>query len=110
MSDWIKSLVAQVSAWPTVTCHNHRFGVIEFRVGSRQIGHVHRFGIVDIPFSVAVRDELIRSGKAERHHWLPDSGWTTVRIDRHGIENAVELLRLSYERITRKISLSSRSE
>jgi hypothetical protein len=104
MREWMKSLVGQVSSWPGVTCHEHRFGGTEFRVGTREIGHVHWFGIVDIPFTVKIRDALICAGRAERHHWVPDSGWTTVRVKEHGLENALALLRLSYLRIQAKSS------
>ena len=102
MQDWMKAIEEQVSAWPSVSMLDHRFGGVEFRVGKREIGHVHDFGIVDIPFTVRIRDALIRAGRAERHHWLPDSGWTTIRIERHGTKNALSLLRLSYLRIAMK--------
>jgi hypothetical protein len=102
MRDEMKSIVDEVAAWPGVTSHDHRFGGTEFRLGEREIGHVHDFGIVDIPFTVKIRDALIRAGRAERHHWLPNSGWTTVRVGEHGRGNAVQLLRLSYLRIRRK--------
>jgi hypothetical protein len=102
MREWIKNLVEAVSAWPGVTCHEHRFGGVEFRIGSREIGHVHWFGIVDIPFTVKIRDALIRAGRAEQHHWVPDSGWTTMRVKKHGQENALALLRLSYLRVQAK--------
>lgn len=74
-------------------------GGVEFRLGKREIGHLHAFGIVDIPFTVRIRDALIRCGRAERHHWLPNSGWTTVRVEGQRPDNAVKLLRLSYLRI-----------
>ncbi len=102
MREWMKTLVDEVSAWPDVTSHEHRFGGTEFRVGGREIGHVHWFGIVDIPFTVGVRDALIAAGRAERHHFVPDSGWTTVRVNKHGKENARDLLRFSYLRIRMK--------
>jgi hypothetical protein len=102
MREWIKTLIEDVSSWPGVTCHDHRFDGVEFRVGEREIGHVHNFGIVDIPFTVKIRDALIHAGRAEQHHWLPDSGWTTVRVKEHGVDNAAGLLRLSYLRIRAK--------
>ncbi|MGA3034763.1 MAG: luciferase family protein [Terracidiphilus sp.] len=104
MRDWVKNLVEQVSGWPGVTCHDHRFGGVEFRVGTREIGHAHNFGIVDIPFTVKIRDALIGVGKARRHHWLPDSGWTTVRVKEQEFETACILLRLSYLRFQTKSS------
>lgn len=102
MREWRNVLANQVTAWPGVTSHEHRFGGIEFRRGAREIGHLHWFGIVDIPFTVKIREALIRAGRAEQHHWLPDSGWTTVRAGKHGSENALQLLRLSYLRIQMK--------
>ena len=102
MREWMKALVGEISSWPDVTSHEHRFGGTEFRVGEREIGHIHSFGIVDIPFTVRLRDALIRVGRAKQHHWLPDSGWTTVSVSQHECENARDLLRLSYLRIRRK--------
>jgi hypothetical protein len=99
MRDWVRVLAGDVLSWPGVTSHDHRFGGVEFRVGEREIGHVHNFGIVDIPFTVRIREALTRAGRAEQHHWLPKSGWTTVRVKEHGEENARALLRLSYLRI-----------
>jgi len=102
MPDWMRILVEQVSAWQGVSVRDHRFGGIEFRLGTREIGHVHAFGIVDIPFTVKIRDALVRSGRAQRHHWLPDSGWTTIGVQGHGSENTIKSLRLSYLRIQLK--------
>ena len=102
MPEWMTVLVEQVSAWPGVLVRDHRFGGVEFRLGTREIGHVHAFGIVDIPFTVKIRNALVRSGKAQRHRWLPDSGWTTIRVEEHGSENALKALRLSYLRIQLK--------
>ena len=102
MPEWMRILVEQVSIWQGVSVRDHRFGGIEFRQGTREIGHVHAFGVVDIPFTVKIRDVLIRSGKAQRHHWLPDSGWTTIRVQEHGSGNAINSLRLSYLRIQLK--------
>jgi predicted DNA-binding protein (MmcQ/YjbR family) len=46
-----------------------------------------------------VRDELIAAGRAEPHHVLPDSGWISFWIrDDDDVAEAVELLRMSYER------------
>ncbi len=36
---------------------------------------------------------------AQRHHWLPDSGWVTHRLDGEGdIAAALDLFRLAYAR------------
>lgn len=94
-----QQIVREVSSWPDVTVSPHRFGGVEFRVGRRELGHLHGSRWADLPFPVRVRDELIAAGRAERHHVLPESGWVTVRI--HGVEDVadvVDLLRMNYER------------
>ncbi len=82
-----------------VTESTHRFGAIEFRLGRRELGHLHGEQMADLPFPRRVRDELIASGRAEPHHVRPDSGWVTRRVRGPAdVEAIVELFRLSYER------------
>ena len=76
----------------------HRFGGTEFRVGRREVGHVHGDSLVDIPFPLHVRDELVESGAAEPHHILPKSGWVSIYLRNPGdVHRAVKLLSRSYE-------------
>jgi len=94
-----RQITREVSSWPNVTVTPHRFGGVEFRVGRRELGHLHGSRWADLPFPVRVRDALIAAGKAERHHVLPESGWITVRIRHAGdVAHVVELFRMNYER------------
>lgn len=89
----------EVCGWPGVTTGPHRFGGTEFRVNGREIGHTHGFAHVDIPLPRAARDEAIARGKASPHHIHPASNWVSVRIaDEASAKNAIELLRLNYDR------------
>ena len=89
----------EISAWPHVSVHPHRFGGKEFRFGRAEIGHVHKDGTVDIPFPRALRDKMVEKGQAEEHRWVPNSGWTTFKIRGEAdIEPAIELMRISYLR------------
>jgi hypothetical protein len=82
-----------------VTESPHRFGGIEFRLGRRELGHLHGDRMADLPFPRRVRDELIAAGRAEPHHVLPDSGWVTRRVrGPEDVQAIVELFALSYER------------
>lgn len=82
-----------------VTESTHRFGGIEFKLGRRELGHLHGDRMADLPFPRRIRDELIAAGRAEAHHALPDSGWVTRRVDGpEDVEEVVELFRLAYER------------
>jgi len=94
-----EQIVREVSSWPGVTVEPHRFGGVEFRVGRRELGHLHGHRWADLPFPVRVRDELIAAGRAERHHVLPKSGWVTVRIrDAGDVGDVVDLFRMNYDR------------
>src|SRR5688572_5731653 len=89
---------AAVGSWEGVTTHDHRFGGIEFRVGRRELGHLHAT-IADLPFPRRVRDELIAAGRARPHHVLPKSGWVTVPMQTASeVSNVIELFRQNYSR------------
>ena len=62
----VKQLEREVTSWPGVTAHSHRFAGREFRVGDAEIGHVHVGGVVDIPFTRAMRDALLAQGWADQ--------------------------------------------
>ncbi len=90
---------SEVGSWDGVSVLPHRFGGREFRLGRRELGHLHGDTLADLPFTRRIRDMLVETGRAEIHHHLPDSGWVSRPIrnaeDEHDV---VELFRLSYER------------
>jgi hypothetical protein len=89
---------AAVGNWEGVTTHDHRFGGVEFRVGRRELGHLHST-IADLPFPRRVRDQLIAEGRARPHHILPQSGWVTVPMrTADEVTNVIELFRQNYTR------------
>ncbi len=82
-----------------VTEASHRFGGVEFRLGRRELGHLHGERLADLPFPRRVRDELVAAGRAEAHHVLPESGWVSRRVRTpEDVEDVVGLFELSYER------------
>lgn len=83
---------------PGVSAHPHRFGGTEYRLGTREIGHVHGESLVDIPFPKPVRDEVIANHLAEPHHILPESGWISLYLrQEQDTQTAVQLLNRSLE-------------
>jgi Family of unknown function (DUF5519) len=89
----------EVSSWDGVTMGPHRYGGIEFRLGRRELGHLHGSRLADLPFPVAVRNELIAAGSAEPHHILPGSGWVSRWIrEEADVDAVIELFRMNYER------------
>jgi hypothetical protein len=89
---------AALHGWSGVTSGPHRFGGTEYRLGRREIGHVHGNSLVDIPFPKIIRNELVTTGRAEPHHILPDSGWVSIHLRQASdVDRAIELMRLSFE-------------
>jgi Family of unknown function (DUF5519) len=94
----IEAVRAAVASWQGVTTHDHRFGGIEFRLGRRELGHLHGT-IADLPFPRRVRNELVAGGRARPHHVLPESGWVTVPMRTASeVANVIELFRRNYDR------------
>jgi hypothetical protein len=94
-----QSIETAVASWDGVSVVPHRFGGREFRVGRREIGHLHGDSLLDLPFPVKVREQLVAEHRASPHHILPDTGWVSFRIrTADDVPRAIELLRLNYDR------------
>jgi hypothetical protein len=91
-------IIALVRDWQEVEIRPHRYGGLEFRLGKRELGHIHGDALVDIPFPKVVRDEIVAAGEAEPHHILPDSGWVSVFLRANeDVERAIGLLERSFQ-------------
>ena len=81
-----------------MTVAQHRFGGVEYVIGTREIGHIHGDHMVDIPFPRKVRDEIVASGRAQPHHILPESGWVSFYLQQdEDVAQAITLLNESYQ-------------
>jgi hypothetical protein len=86
-----------VSEWPGIEVDSHEQGGREFTLDGREIGHVHRGQLIDIPFAKRIRDIILAEERAETHHVLPDSGWVSYRVHSdEDVDGALWLLRVSY--------------
>jgi len=81
-----------------VASRPHRFGGIEFRLGKRELGHLHGGYLLDIPFPRNIRNQLVEAGRVAPHHILPESRWVSLYIRREeDIDEAIGLLNLSFD-------------
>ena len=93
-----ESIKKTVSSWDGVEAHPHRFGGTEFRIGKREIGHIHGDSLVDIPFPKKIRDEIVAAGEALPHHILPETGWVSFYLREEGdVGKTIDLLKRSYD-------------
>lgn len=103
--------MSEVLKWGGVAGSQHRFGGTEFRVGAREIGHVHGDYQADIAFPMSVRNQLVAEKRAQPHHILPKSGWITFRFrEKEDVRKAIELFRLSYDLAMEKKRASDPAE
>jgi len=92
-------IAQEIATWPdaAVAVHGPRF--VEFRVGRRELGHLHGSHLADIVFPVRIREQLVAAGRAGLHHSHPESGWVSVPIRAdEDIADILALFRLSYDR------------
>jgi hypothetical protein len=102
---------SELLGWPRVEAHPHRFGGTEYRIGKRELGHIHGDHLVDIPFPTKVRDEVVAAGMAEPHHVLPESGWVSLYLrEAADVDRAVELFRRSFDLAIKQKRISVEQE
>src|SRR5687767_9544545 len=105
MTDLYSAFEAEVKSWDGIEAVTHRFGGTEFQWENIEIGHVHRGGMTDIPFTRRIRQALVEEQIAQPHHILPDTGWITFYIRTpDDVETACTLMRLSYIHKRRRLS------
>lgn len=93
-----KTITERLMEWEGVSTAPHRFGGLEYRLGTRELGHIHGDHLLDIPFPKKVRDEIVNDGLARPHHILPETGWVSFYLrEESDTEKAIQLLRRSYE-------------
>src|SRR5215831_11230115 len=98
MSTVLDSIKKEILSWPDVLSEPHRFGGLEFRVNKREMGHIHRDKLADLPFPMETRNKLVNSGRVSPHHVLPESGWVSYRIKgEKDIPAVIDLFKMRYD-------------
>jgi hypothetical protein len=90
-----------VSSWPGVTAGTGRRGEWSFRVGRREIGHLHGDHAAHFSFPRPVWAELVEQGRITDHPVFPGRvGPAARRIeDDADVRDVIELMRLNYDRL-----------
>jgi hypothetical protein len=96
-----EQITAEVTSWPGVEAGPGRRGEFAFKVGRREIGHLHGDHAVHFSFPKQVWADLLEQGRIVPHPVFPDSqGPAARRIDDEAdVRDAIELLRLNYDRV-----------
>ncbi|HEX9599200.1 MAG TPA: luciferase family protein [Gaiellaceae bacterium] len=93
-------ITEEVTSWPGVTAGPGRRGEFAFKVGGREIGHLHGDRSAHFGFPKAVWRELREQGRIEPHPVFPDTEGPAARriVDDADVRDVIALLRLNYDR------------
>jgi hypothetical protein len=91
----------EVTSWPGVTAGHGRRGEWSFRVGRREVGHLHGDHAAHFMFSGELGTALKAEGRVGDHPVFPGKpGPAARRIeDEADVREVIELMRLNYDRI-----------
>jgi hypothetical protein len=91
----------EVASWPGIEAGPGSRGEFAFKVGGREIGHLHGDYAAHFGFPKRVWSELFEQGRIDYHPVFPGRpGFAARRIETdHDVEDVIALMRLNYERV-----------
>ena len=95
-------ITAEVTSWPGVEAGLGKRGEFGFRVGGREIGHLHGDRAAHFGFPREIGAELREQGRVGPHPVNPHSTKLAARRieDDADVDDVIELMRLNYDRVT----------
>jgi hypothetical protein len=96
-----KQITEEVTSWPGVEAGPGRRGEFAFKVGRREIGHLHGDHAAHFMFQSQVGAELKQRGRVVDHPVFPGKpGPAARRIeDEEDVRDVIRLMRLNYDRV-----------
>jgi hypothetical protein len=102
-----EQITEEVTSWPGIEAGEGRRGEFAFKVGRREIGHLHGDRAAHFSFPKQVWAELFAQGRIVHHPVFPGKpGPGARRIDDEAdVRDVIELLRLNYDRVVARHGL-----
>ena len=102
-----QQIIEEVTSWPGVEAGPGRRGEFAFRVGRREIGHLHGDRAAHFSFPKNVWTELFAQGRVVHHPVFPDKEGPAARgiRDERDVRDVIELMRLNYGRVVERHGL-----
>jgi hypothetical protein len=96
-----QQITDEVTSWEGVEAGYGRRGEFAFKVGPREVGHLHGDHAAHFFFPKDVWHRLFDEGRVVHHPVFPDKeGPAARRIeDQSDVDDVIELMRLNYDRI-----------
>jgi Family of unknown function (DUF5519) len=102
-----QQITDEVTSWPGVEAGPGRRGEFAFKVGRREIGHLHGNHAAHFSFPKQVWADLFEQGRVVHHPVFPGrQGPAARRIDDEAdVRDVIELMRLNYDRVVARHGL-----
>jgi hypothetical protein len=99
-----QQITEEVTSWPGVEAGPGRRGEFAFRLGRREIGHLHGDHAAHFSFPKEVWAELREQGRIVDHPVFPGKvGPAARRIeDEADVRDVIQLMRLNYDRVAER--------
>jgi hypothetical protein len=96
-----QEITDEVTSWPGVDAGPGRRGEFAFRLGRREIGHLHGDRTAHFGFPKEVWTELYEAGRIDYHPVFPGRpGFGARRIETEDdVRDVIEMMRLNYDRV-----------
>ena len=96
-----RQITVEVSSWPGVEAGPGRRGEFAFKVGRREIGHLHGDHAAHFMFPSQLGAELKQQGRVVDHPVFPGKpGPAARRIeDEEDVRDVIRLMRVNYDRV-----------
>jgi hypothetical protein len=90
----------EATSWPGVDAGYGTRGEYAFRLGRREIGHLHGDRAAHFSFPKPLWRELMAAGRIEPHPVFPDREGPAARriVTQEDVADVIALLRLNYDR------------
>ena len=105
-------ITEEVTSWPGVEAGPGRRGEFAFKVGRREIGHLHGDHAAHFSFPKEVWADLMEQGRIVPHPVFPDrEGPAARRIeDEADVADVIALMRLNYDRAVARNGVPAESQ
>src|SRR5688572_33053556 len=102
-----RQITEEVTSWPGVEAGPGARGEFAFKLGRREIGHLHGDHAAHFGFPKKIWADLRKQGRIVPHPVFPDAqGPAARRIETEtDVRDVIDLLRLNYERVINRHGL-----